>query len=591
MIKPNYLNTNNNNNLLKEDNENIINMEEIEKDINSSNDNEKNNQQNEANRLILKFNFLNINEIPNYSNQNNLSQSNFLSKNNSLNKSLNKINSDNSLCNTLFKSNEPFNNKDKHLPHIKVSSPIINNPNYFRYINQNSNRNKLKCSTPKSDNVLASSTKHSVNAIINLIHNNYNDIVEYDTLNSNKQQNNNYIDKTPSNKDNYIESSGFNNNKSIHMNHYPKQTYKFINYNSTNLNLSNTTCSTFSNSKITAKQLFKLNDLSMYNLLYLLYNEYNTFIKYSTPLKEKITTSLINLFLPVISSFKYQYDNILLLTDYSFQYSQFKKGKYIYPLFDLIIKAKIQNTKDNFCYSFSYDFMIEHEKETEYKHYTETIKFDSAFHNNNSSFWLMSEIEEYKGTVRRTCYTQQIFPYNNDDIIVFRINVFNVNGKLIPQSIKFNPMEIENKLNQKNIRLSYIEYEKGFNKAIKTREVFDSLRHCDIENMVHIWKNIKTLTNVTVIEHIQSIFGVCFEIENIWYDIVKYYVYKFKLKASKVGVVCKNRYINYDLEVVNDDDYITNEAVCLGVLNVKASLQKIMIRKGNICVVYITSLY
>ena len=110
--------------------------------------------------------------------------------------------------------------------------------------------------------------------------------------------------------------------------------------------------------------------------------------------------------------------------------------------------------------------------------------------------------------------------------------------------------------------------------------------------IVHLWKNITSLSNHEIINNISSIYSSFFDIEDVQYDITKFYIFKFKMKAKKKGKISKNKYINYEIEIINDDEEITNESHFLGTLNTHYGNNKIItIRLNNILYIYLNDIY
>jgi len=64
------------------------------------------------------------------------------------------------------------------------------------------------------------------------------------------------------------------------------------------------------------------------------------------------------------------------------------------------------------------------------------------------------------------------------------------------------------------------------------------------------------------------------------------------MKAKKKGRILKNKYVNYEIEIVNEDEEITNESHFLGTLNTHYGDDKlIMIRINNIFYIYLNDIY
>ena len=424
----------------------------------------------------------------------------------------------------------------------------------FKKIEKNNNNNDL-----------------AINNLIQLIHNNYNDIVEYENNNFQK----NYLLKEFNKKTSY---------KFVKPKENIKNNDKNNNNNNNNKNMK----------KINFNKFNSLNSSSIYNLFNFIYYDYDKLINSNNFISNKLNLSLTNLFIDTINKFKEQYKNQLDLTEYYFKYNQFKKGKFIFPLFDLIIKAKILINKPGNSATFSYIYKVknnyknfkdsDNNNNNNNNEFIHTIKFD-LFKKNFCNIWLCSEFEEYKGNLKRISYLQPILPYSKDDSIKFHINIFNVNSSLIPDSIIFTELKIEKIKSD----LKYF-YENMF---MLDKIKISNFRFNEMEFSINIWKNLDNLTDKNFINNVLKIYENNFEIVDVRYEIIKYYVFKIKLIANKIGLILRNKYIGYNIEVIDKDENYINEEQGIGILNSGYNNnEKILkMRKGNILIIYINEIY
>jgi hypothetical protein len=133
---------------------------------------------------------------------------------------------------------------------------------------------------------------------------------------------------------------------------------------------------------------------------------------------------------------------------------------------------------------------------------------------------------------------------------------------------------------------SFIEYEKKTPKKIPIE--FDPLRYCEIDKNISFWKNENNLTKNNISNEIKILISSLFNIESIIYDVSKYYIFKIKAKASKIGKLLKNKYIRFDLEIVGENEGVNNQIQCLGLMNY--SDRVFQIRKNSIVFFYITEI-
>lgn len=443
--------------------------------------------------------------------------------------------------------------------HQKIKQ-IIHKTN--KQTNKNENRQMLQ------------SKKYNINAIIKMMHSNYKKIVEYDEDSIHHYTQNNYLSSSSSTNDEKASKS------SVYF--LLTSSYKFISASQDNNN------SLIKKVKLPFVKFLQLQDKCIYIMMYYIFNQYNDLLSSHELIGNKIVLSLNHLFNHSIELFKYTYKSVLELQEYYFKYSHLKKGKYIYPLFDLFIKSKISHeAKTNMCYeiSFVYNFIHTSSKYNSTNdpiYHIQTIKFDIK-QRSNCLYWFASEFQETKNSIGRVCYSQPITPYALGDYLLFRINIFNVDGYIDPSSIIWKEVVID------PIKvLNASEFEK---KILKSKLVFDKFRCCEIEQITHIWKTVDQLTNKRTIDEFTSIVNKCFEIKEIYYNVTNLYLFKICLKAIKNGLIENNKYSNIAIEVIQPDNSTTNECQWMGTLNVKYEMKKIQIRCGDKVLFYLSDLY
>jgi hypothetical protein len=80
-----------------------------------------------------------------------------------------------------------------------------------------------------------------------------------------------------------------------------------------------------------------------------------------------------------------------------------------------------------------------------------------------------------------------------------RLNIFSLSGIIFPESITwFDPVETVTPIH------SFLEYEKSL---VKHNVIFDKTRFCELENLIHVWKNEKSLTKKTNIDEFKLFFN------------------------------------------------------------------------------------
>jgi hypothetical protein len=133
-----------------------------------------------------------------------------------------------------------------------------------------------------------------------------------------------------------------------------------------------------------------------------------------------------------------------------------------------------------------------------------------------------------------------------------------------------------------------MDYEKSL---VKSQIKQDVARCCELENLIHVWKSEKSLSNKQNINNFKNIFEKLFEITDIVYDFSKVYIYRFKMTANKIGIIKRNKYANFDIIVKEQKDNINNETCSLGLMNTGYFNSRIEMRKGTPVIFYISDLY
>lgn len=189
---------------------------------------------------------------------------------------------------------------------------------------------------------------------------------------------------------------------------------------------------------------------------------------------------------------------------------------------DLVLKSRIKSRLYNHTFEISFSFKFTNNDEE----YINIWKFDIK-NKSDISLWFASEAEEYKNNIIRHCYFHPIISFYTDDVVRMRINIFSKMGVIDPNSIKFNDINIF-----KSPEHDFTEYEKSI---IKNNKKFEKMRICELENMVHLWKNEKSLSNKANIDEFKRFFGSFFKIYEISYDFAKFYIFKIKMEAKNPG--------------------------------------------------------
>lgn len=190
----------------------------------------------------------------------------------------------------------------------------------------------------------------------------------------------------------------------------------------------------------------------------------------------------------------------------------------------MILKSQIKSSLYNHTFELSINFRFYNDE----KEYINIWKFDLK-KKSEISLWFASEAEEYKHTIVRHCYFHPIISFYTGDVIKMRINIFSKMGIIDPASIRFNDIII-----YKSPENSFTEFEKSI---IKNSKIIEKMRICELENMVHLWKNEKSLSNKDNVNEFKKYFKDHFKIFDVSYDFTKFYIFKVKMEAKIVGKI------------------------------------------------------
>ena len=204
-------------------------------------------------------------------------------------------------------------------------------------------------------------------------------------------------------------------------------------------------------------------------------------------------------------------------------------------------------------------------------------KFD-VLRKKDISYWCGNECEIFHENPKRFSYIKPILPFIKGDSIQITINIFSKDMIVNPNTIKWKPLKIE--------RAPDGFYQKAL---LKSPYPFDNLRACETENMVYYWKdNQEFLEKSRLIKDFIKIFEKKFLMEKILYDTPRILLFKIIMRADKTGVLKRNLFCNFDIEIVDKEKNICNEIHNLFVLNMSiSSCKQLQIRKGSLFYFYI----
>eukprot|EP00340_Litonotus_pictus_P011146 CAMPEP_0170538766 /NCGR_PEP_ID=MMETSP0209-20121228/103515_1 /TAXON_ID=665100 ORGANISM="Litonotus pictus, Strain P1" /NCGR_SAMPLE_ID=MMETSP0209 /ASSEMBLY_ACC=CAM_ASM_000301 /LENGTH=421 /DNA_ID=CAMNT_0010840531 /DNA_START=61 /DNA_END=1323 /DNA_ORIENTATION=- len=231
----------------------------------------------------------------------------------------------------------------------------------------------------------------------------------------------------------------------------------------------------------------------------------------------KFQLTLVNLLNTSIESFRSIYGDVLELQEYYFQAGVFVKNKVSMnlPVLDLVLRSKVVNNKSYLSKGskvvhFSSAFKVNRHCNTKNKkkradsdlveEVIHSWKFDVRAKKKQGT-WFASEAEEFRKLIVRHCYSQPVKSFVIGDTVEIKINVLSSNGSIIPDSVSWLDMVVTGLATED----TFLDYHKGI-RMLSTP--FDSLRFCELENAVHIWKDHKGLTKKHHIEEFSYLFSL-----------------------------------------------------------------------------------
>ena len=319
---------------------------------------------------------------------------------------------------------------------------------------------------------------------------------------------------------------------------------------------------------INIKKLLALKDKPIFKILSFSYDNYDSIIESNNLLKNKFNNSLINIFTHVIDDFQNKYQNFLKVLNYSFKPKKFNSNKKQQNTFNLIIKSKIITTETKKSYEIGCNYISYGKK------YDNIWKFD-VHDKKDIKLWLCTELNIVNKIKNNFTYTSQVSSFSYLDEIILEFNIFSKGNNIDPYSIEWT----EPIISDTNIDI----YE---NRKFHSSIPYDELRACEVETQILFWKN-KIIDDRGIVEDFKKIFEKFFKIKEINYDISKFYFFKFKMIANKVGVLKQNRYLSFDINIIEYESNIQNEIQCIYLLNSNSYNKSIDIRINTLLTFYI----
>ena len=324
---------------------------------------------------------------------------------------------------------------------------------------------------------------------------------------------------------------------------------------------------------ININSFINLNDSSLFRLMGFIYDYYSILMKTNSLIAAKIKNSFNNIFSKPIQDFSNIYSSFLKVINYYFENSKLIINKKNVYTFNLVIICKIITKEINKSYDISYNYISNN------KEYDNLWKID-IIKKKEIKLWLHTELFKVNNYQQRFTYSSQISKFSYGDEIKLEINIFNQKTQLNPDSIQWLPPVIT------DIETNTFEA----NKFVSSMK-FDPLRCCEIEIQTLIWEEVSIKNNdIKLIKDFIKIFEKNFIVEEIFKYSSKEIFYKIKTVTNKKGIFSKNKFLTFDLNIIDYKEPLKNEIQPIYLMNSNYYTKKLDIRIDTIIFFYITDI-
>ena len=324
--------------------------------------------------------------------------------------------------------------------------------------------------------------------------------------------------------------------------------------------------------ELNLKTFLNLKDYSIFRLIGFMYDYSSILIRSNSLIKSKIKNSFDNIFSDSIQNFAKTYSLFLQVINYYFENRKLVINKKVSYAFNLVIICKVISKDLNKSYDIAYNYVSNN------KEYDNVWKFDIK-KKDNIKLWLHTDLFKENYFSKIFTYSSQISSFSYGDEIKFEINIFSEKQQLNPISIQWIPPTITD-IEDTNFEV---------NKFISNSYVFDPLRCDEIEIQTLVWKEVPVNNNnIILMNEFVKIFEKFFIITKIYTYTSKYVFYKIKTIVNKKGVFQRNKFLLFDLNIIDYDEPLKNEVQSIYLMNSNFYTKKMDVRYGTIIVFYLT---
>ena len=323
---------------------------------------------------------------------------------------------------------------------------------------------------------------------------------------------------------------------------------------------------------ISFKKILNLSDKSLFNLLSFSYDNYLSIISLNNLVKNKVVKSLKAIFQHAINDFKHKYESFLKVIDYNFIQKNFMLNHKKNNLLNLEIKCEIITEEINKSYEIGCNYISNN------KNYDYLWKIDIK-NKKDINIWICTELNKINNASKNFTYTSQVSSFCHGDMINLQFNIFSEGNIINPISIEWTEPAISLVPGGVFEKSKYI-----------SPYSFDQIRACEVETQILFWKNILPENDGGIVNEVKKIYGKFFDIQNIRYDVSKFYFFKVEMKANKIGCLKSNKFSKFDINIIDYNENVENEIQCIYLMNSYYYSQKMDIRIGTKVILYIVDM-
>ena len=323
---------------------------------------------------------------------------------------------------------------------------------------------------------------------------------------------------------------------------------------------------------ISFKKILNLSDKSLFNLLSFSYDNYLSIISLNNLVKNKVVKSLKAIFQHAINDFKHKYESFLKVIDYNFIQKNIMLNRKKNNLLNLEIKCEIVTEEINKSYEIGCNYISNN------KNYDYLWKIDIK-NKKDINIWICTELNKINNASKNFTYTSQVSSFCHGDMINLQFNIFSEGNIINPISIEWTEPAISLVPGGVFEKSKYI-----------SPYSFDQIRACEVETQILFWKNILPENDGGIVNEVKKIYGKFFDIQNIRYDVSKFYFFKVEMKANKIGCLKSNKFSKFDINIIDYNENVENEIQCIYLMNSYYYSQKMDIRIGTKVILYIVDM-